>query len=202
LLALDFGDAPAPYPTADVSGVAGTLDASFDTDGKTTSEMDGTYDRIEGLALQADGKIVAVGAGGPYNTRTLDDAGGSPAVAVLPDRKILVAYPRSYPNPRGFAVMRLTEALGNTHSSFGNGGNPPARRWATWSARTPIPARPLQIRNPKSQCAKRRLLARSGSWAPGGVAGFGIRTLEHHGGSVALREAVAPRTPRSLQTQG
>ena len=39
----------------------GTLDSTFGTGGKVTTDFNGTSDRIWGLALQSDGKIVAVG---------------------------------------------------------------------------------------------------------------------------------------------
>ncbi|MEU0401486.1 calcium-binding protein [Streptomyces sp. NPDC006197] len=41
----------------------GALDPSFDTDGKVTTSVTGVNDRVDGMAVQADGKIVAVGAG-------------------------------------------------------------------------------------------------------------------------------------------
>jgi uncharacterized delta-60 repeat protein/uncharacterized repeat protein (TIGR01451 family) len=39
----------------------GSLDTTFDTDGKVTTDFNGTSDRIWGITLQTDGKIVAVG---------------------------------------------------------------------------------------------------------------------------------------------
>src|ERR1043166_4463159 len=39
----------------------GTLDTTFNTTGKVVTDFNGTSDRIWGLALQSDGKIVAVG---------------------------------------------------------------------------------------------------------------------------------------------
>jgi uncharacterized delta-60 repeat protein len=40
----------------------GSLDATFDTDGKVTTDFAGDFDQAFGLAIQADGKSVAVGA--------------------------------------------------------------------------------------------------------------------------------------------
>ena len=42
----------------------GTLDPSFSGDGKQTTNF-AVHDRANGVALQANGKIVAVGSGGP-----------------------------------------------------------------------------------------------------------------------------------------
>ena len=64
----------------------GSLDASFGTGGFVTTDFFGGNDRATGLALQKDGKIVAVGVGGPsfdfalarYNADgTLDTTFGS-----------------------------------------------------------------------------------------------------------------------------
>ncbi len=45
----------------------GSLDTSFDGDGKLTTDFGGMGDAASGVAIQADGKIVAAGAGGPLN---------------------------------------------------------------------------------------------------------------------------------------
>ena len=42
----------------------GTLDTSFDSDGIVTTDLNGQDDNITGLAIQPDGKIVAVGTAG------------------------------------------------------------------------------------------------------------------------------------------
>jgi uncharacterized delta-60 repeat protein len=39
----------------------GSLDTSFDTDGKVTTDIPGQHNRLEALAAQSDGKVVAVG---------------------------------------------------------------------------------------------------------------------------------------------
>jgi uncharacterized delta-60 repeat protein len=43
----------------------GSLDPTFSGDGKQTTDFGGSQDRALGVALQGDGKIVAVGQGGP-----------------------------------------------------------------------------------------------------------------------------------------
>jgi uncharacterized delta-60 repeat protein len=42
----------------------GTLDVSFDTDGKLTTDLAGIREQANGIAIQADGKIVAAGTSG------------------------------------------------------------------------------------------------------------------------------------------
>jgi uncharacterized delta-60 repeat protein len=95
----------------------GTLDATFGTGGKVTTDFAGSSDSVSSIALQPDGKIVAAGAtftsGGydfalaRYNSNgtldatfgtsgrsTIDFAGGSDgasSVVVLADGRILVA---------------------------------------------------------------------------------------------------------------
>ena len=68
----------------------GSLDTSFSGDGKVTTDIGG-YDGINGIVIQADGKIVAVGVSGDaevmttgdvalarYNTNGTLDTGGTP----------------------------------------------------------------------------------------------------------------------------
>ena len=45
----------------------GSLDASFDVDGKLTTDMTGLGDAVNAIAIQADGRIVAAGVGGSFN---------------------------------------------------------------------------------------------------------------------------------------
>jgi uncharacterized delta-60 repeat protein len=68
----------------------GTLDTSFGTGGKVTTSFGGTDDEAAGVAVQADGRIVAAG---------FTDAGGSPT----------------------FAVARYT-STGSLDASFGSSG--------------------------------------------------------------------------------
>lgn len=107
----------------------GSLDASFGTGGKVATDFAGGLDQIRGLALQADGKIVAAGqAGGDfalvrYNTNgsldtafgtggriTTDLAGGSDGAAgvvIQADGKILLAGFSTHPDSGSdFALAR------------------------------------------------------------------------------------------------
>jgi uncharacterized delta-60 repeat protein len=114
---------------------SGALDATFDGDGKVTTDFGGRSDGADDVAIQADGKIVAVGSGFPAVVRPLDfalarynrdgtldptfgDGGrvlttfepnsidGAQAVVILRDGKIVAAgLTRSGPT-REFAVAR------------------------------------------------------------------------------------------------
>jgi uncharacterized delta-60 repeat protein len=47
----------------------GALDGTFSGDGKTTTDMDDGFERVDGLALQPDGRLVAGGFDpGPWRT--------------------------------------------------------------------------------------------------------------------------------------
>ena len=122
--------------------VNGSLDTSFDSDGKVTTDFGG-LDYIQSVAIQSDGKIVAVGAkfsGGfdfalaRYNTNgsldtsfdtdgklTTDFGGGSndtiSSVAIQSDGKILVAGTAS----NGFALPRYNTS-GSLDTSFDTDG--------------------------------------------------------------------------------
>ena len=52
----------------------GTLDASFGTGGRVTTDFAGANDQADSVAVQPDGRIVAAGAAGPYINRGLDFA--------------------------------------------------------------------------------------------------------------------------------
>ena len=91
----------------------GTLDLSFDGDGKVITSITGVADRARGVAIQADGKIVAAGFAANnwavvrYNsngsldstfdgdgivTTSINSSGGlANAVAIQPDGKIITA---------------------------------------------------------------------------------------------------------------
>src|SRR5688572_21331464 len=45
----------------------GALDPLFDGDGQVTTELGGANEEALGIAVQEDGRIVAVGKGGPSN---------------------------------------------------------------------------------------------------------------------------------------
>ncbi|MBB1286566.1 T9SS type A sorting domain-containing protein [Flavisolibacter sp. BT320] len=111
----------------------GTLDLTFSSDGKQTTAIGTGSDIINGMALQADGKIVAVGetlvgstymaAIARYNTDGTLDASFSGdgkhtvtlgtknayayAVAIQPDGKILVAGYTFEPGTVDFTVFRF-----------------------------------------------------------------------------------------------
>ena len=119
----------------------GSLDASFDGDGKVTTDFDSRDDLAYAVAIQADGKIVAVGAAVVTNSRfalvrynpdgSLDSsfgAGGKVttdvgvyasayAVAIQADGKIVAA---GSGNLR-FSIARYNPN-GSLDSSFGTGG--------------------------------------------------------------------------------
>ncbi len=113
----------------------GTLDTNFDSDGIVITPVSGNADEVWGIALQADGKIIAVGdsdsqiAVARYNSNgSLDTsfgtngiatpAGGSgQAVKIQSDGKIVVAG-RSGGQ---FAVIRL-DSSGTLDNSFDSDG--------------------------------------------------------------------------------
>jgi uncharacterized delta-60 repeat protein len=129
----------------------GTLDTSFDADGKVTTDMvTDEQEEALGVAIQADGKIVVVGytgtpgSGGPANFAlarynadgSLDGTFGSGgkvvsgvlgnayAVAVQPDGRIVVAGEVSIANGAdfsNFAVARYN-ANGTLDAGFGSAG--------------------------------------------------------------------------------
>ena len=127
----------------------GSLDTTFDTDGKLTTDLGGNNDQALSMALQPDGKIVvagysAISAGGDfalarYNTNgsldtTFDtdgklttDLGGNnedvaTSTALQPDGKIVVA---GYTNPTGgnydFALARY-HSNGTLDTTFDSDG--------------------------------------------------------------------------------
>ena len=118
----------------------GALDPTFDGDGKTTLDLGGSFDTIDRLALQSDGKIIAVGSGpsnrfaigrfnpdgsvdssfGTAGTRNFEWSAGSPAVHILGNGKILIGLP-DFISPRKFRVMRLNPD-GTTDNAFGVNG--------------------------------------------------------------------------------
>jgi uncharacterized delta-60 repeat protein len=129
----------------------GTLDTSFDSDGKVTTDIASDNDFAYSVALQSDGKIVVAGHSDNgsnedfalvrYNTDgTLDtsfDSDGKVttgigseddafSVAIQSDGKIVVAGLRSNGNNRDFALVRYA-------------GTPPAPP----AALTPVPTLPL-----------------------------------------------------------
>lgn len=144
------GDAGTAQGSLDLAFVrytsSGALDSSFSDDGIQTVDV-GTFDSISGVAVQSDGKVVAVGRGGTGFTLvrlradgSLDPAFGSggivdtpigdpsvrdeaSAVTLLGDGRILVAGTADYyyDAQTDFALVRYLPS-GELDPSFGSGG--------------------------------------------------------------------------------
>lgn len=131
----------------------GSLDASFDGDGKVTTDFFAFDDQGNGVAIQTDGRIVVAGTAKPANDtsdfavvrydangtldttfdgdgRTLTDIAGNwddgNAVAILPgDEGIVVVGGAVVPNAFGwfhdFALVRY-DTTGSLDAAFGAGG--------------------------------------------------------------------------------
>ncbi|MGH9268318.1 MAG: FG-GAP-like repeat-containing protein, partial [Acidimicrobiales bacterium] len=125
----------------------GTLDTSFDTDGKATTAVGPGDDGAAAVAVQSDGKVVAVGlssngvdqdfalaryadngaldatfgTGGTVVTAVGGDDDGANAVALQTDGKIVVAGFSFNGVDFDFAVVRYTSA-GALDSGFGEDG--------------------------------------------------------------------------------
>ena len=127
----------------------GTLDSSFGTGGKVTTDFEGNADIASGIALQDDGKIVVAGrsqnatgvdfalvrynANGTLDTsfgpdgngrvRTIFPGGVSRIldIAIQDDQKIVAAGRVASPNVYDFALARYNTD-GTLDSSFGFGG--------------------------------------------------------------------------------
>ena len=125
----------------------GSLDASFDGDGRVTTDVTGLDEFGNGVAVQADGKIVLVGAmSGDFAVLRYDAAGTldtsfhldglvttdfvgewdeAYAVVIQPDNRILVVGGAVVPNAIGwfqdFALARY-EPNGSPDPGFGAGG--------------------------------------------------------------------------------
>lgn len=126
----------------------GDLDLSFGTSGKVTTDLTTQQDIIRGIALQPDGKIIAVGPvkrGGSYHDfgvarynsdGTLDTSFGTAglvftdfeqdhdfanAVVLQPDGRIVVAGAATKDDAYWFAIARYTPT-GLLDASFGTNG--------------------------------------------------------------------------------
>ncbi|MEV7691668.1 calcium-binding protein [Streptomyces bungoensis] len=123
-------------------GTDGSLDASFGTGGKVTTDFGGTYDQAFGVALQNDGKIVAAGLSGGDFALARYDSGGSldasfgtggtvttdfgaddqaEGVSVQTDGKIVAAGWSAASGSADFALARY-DTDGTLDASFGTGG--------------------------------------------------------------------------------
>jgi uncharacterized delta-60 repeat protein len=128
----------------------GSLDSSFGTGGKTTTDFAGDFDVASAVALQPDGKIVATGFTGVSDTDrvdfalarynsdgTLDSSFGTggrvitdfargadlaDAMALQPDGKIVVAGITFTPSRLGDMALARYNPNGTLDSSFGAGG--------------------------------------------------------------------------------
>jgi len=140
---IDVGGGVRQYALARLDG-AGSLDATFDGDGRVTTDVGTGWDIAYAVAVQADGKIVAAGSTGSdisvvrYNSDgSLDTGVGTDgktvtgpgllddyvyALAIQPDGKIVVAGNAvTNVDDRGFLVERF-DADGNVDSGFGTSG--------------------------------------------------------------------------------
>lgn len=128
----------------------GALDATFDGDGRVTTDFGGRSDGADDVAIQADGKIVAAGSGFPAQVRPLDfalarynrdgtldstfgDGGkvlttfepnsidGANAVVIQPDGRIVAAGSTRTGPTREFAVARYLPN-GSLDASFDGDG--------------------------------------------------------------------------------
>jgi uncharacterized delta-60 repeat protein len=125
----------------------GSLDASFDGDGKVTTDFSGTNDVGQSVALQPDGKIVVAGysligsnadivvarynsngsldtsfdGDGRVRTSVVPGSDYGSSVTIQPDGKILVAGNSFNGTNTDFALVRYN-ANGSLDTTFGNGG--------------------------------------------------------------------------------
>lgn len=125
--------------------VDGTLDGSFDGDGRVTTDFfgpTGNGDIASAVAIQPDGKIVIAGSalvrytsdgvldstfgvGGFVNTTVFGEGFGSFALALQPDRNIVVAgafAQTGSPTADDWLLARY-DSLGNPDLSFGTNGS-------------------------------------------------------------------------------
>ena len=124
----------------------GSLDTSFDGDGKLMTDVTGLNDGANAVAIQADGKIVAAGTGGSFNSLDFAivryNSNGSPdttfdldgkvttsifardnafGMAIQPDGRIVLAGYSDNGTHTDAALARYN-ADGSLDGSFGTGG--------------------------------------------------------------------------------
>ena len=71
----------------------GSLDSTFDTDGKVTTLMSSGHDRAYAAAIQADGKIVAAGTGGNIFALARYNTNGSLDTSFDGDGMVTTTFP-------------------------------------------------------------------------------------------------------------
>lgn len=126
-----------------IAQLPGSLDSSFDGDGKAFIDFGYEYNFGEAVAIQTDGKIIEVGSNNSYflitrlnNNGSLDNSfdndgkvqisltGGDDfptSVIVQPDGKILVAGDCGFYNATDFGIVRLN-SNGSLDNSFNGNG--------------------------------------------------------------------------------
>ncbi len=117
----------------------GAADLTFNGTGQTTVQLFGLYDRAYDVALQADGKIIAVGDGHDRTAVLRFNTDGTPDLSfgnsgqfvfaagtglwsqihVLPDQRILVGFLGAF--GRGMSILRLMDD-GTLDTTFGANG--------------------------------------------------------------------------------
>ena len=152
IVAGDAGDASDEVPTADFAlaryNADWSLDASFGKGGKVTTDFEGNFDQVLGMAIQRDGKVVAVGyaktttgddwgvarynsdgsldasfgKGGKVTTDFANNFDTASGAAIQSDGRIVVGGFAVNPNTEfDFALVRYNSD-GSLDTSFGKGG--------------------------------------------------------------------------------
>ncbi len=90
-----LGDSSSPTPTPTPTGMptpGACLDNTFDTDGKVTTDFDSRTDVLEAIALQTDGKIVAVGTSSSDFAVARYNTNGSLDTSFDADGKVITSF--------------------------------------------------------------------------------------------------------------
>jgi uncharacterized delta-60 repeat protein len=83
----------------------GTLDTSFDGDGKATTELSAGNDVAKALALQADGKIVVAGGSGDDSALVRYNADGTLDTSFDGDGKVKIAISNFFDTATGIVIQ-------------------------------------------------------------------------------------------------
>jgi uncharacterized delta-60 repeat protein len=151
VVAGDSGDASDEVTTSDFGLVRynpdGSIDTGFGKSGKVTTDFAGGFDQVLGMALQNDGRIIAVGyaktktgkdwgvarynpdgsldssfgTGGKVTTDFANSFDSADAVAIQKDGRIIIAGFATTSTNMDFALVRYN-ADGSLDSSFGTSG--------------------------------------------------------------------------------